>query len=102
MAGPTLFIFKMTTNSVGLMFYEFLRMNTWTDPLTESRFIEDWTVFYWALSVATCVVASVDLSRLRCPRARWWGVPDIRRASDRLHSPAMRRWRGCLFPASGL
>ena len=28
LAGPTLFILKMSTNSVGLMFYEFLRMNT--------------------------------------------------------------------------
>ena len=39
LAGPTLFILKMATNSMGLLVSQFLRMNTWTDPLTESRFI---------------------------------------------------------------
>jgi BCCT family betaine/carnitine transporter len=43
--GPTLFILKMSTNSVGLVLQNFLRMNTWTDPVRNSGFVENWTVF---------------------------------------------------------
>ena len=46
--GPTLFILKTGTNSIGLMFQEFIRMNTWTDPIAGGSFVEDWTIFYWA------------------------------------------------------
>ena len=64
LAGPTLFILKMATNSVGLLVYQFVRMNTWTDPLTESRFIEDWTVFYWAWWVAVGPFMGIFVARI--------------------------------------
>ncbi len=51
-AGPTVFLLKTTTNSLGLIGQSFLRMSTWTDPFTDSQFVEDWTVFYWAWWVA--------------------------------------------------
>ena len=51
-AGPTLFILKVGTNSVGLMLQEFIRMNTWTDPIRQTGFVEDWSVFYWAWWIA--------------------------------------------------
>jgi len=51
-AGPTVFIMKMGTNSLGVLFQNFIRMHTWTDPLGESRIVEDWTVFYWAWWIA--------------------------------------------------
>ncbi len=50
--GPTAFLLKTSLNSVGLMATNFLRMNFWTDPFTESGFVEDWTVFYWAWWIA--------------------------------------------------
>jgi BCCT family betaine/carnitine transporter len=50
--GPTLFILKMSTNSVGLVLQNFLRMNTWTDPIRNAGFVENWTVFYWAWWIA--------------------------------------------------
>ena len=46
--GPTLFQLKLGTNSLGLMMQEFVRLNTWTDPILNTRFVEDWSVFYWA------------------------------------------------------
>ena len=46
--GPTLFLLRNTTNSVGMMLQHFVRLNTWTDPIIRSGFVEDWTVFYWA------------------------------------------------------
>ena len=52
LAGPTVFIIKMFTNSVGLMTQNFIRMITWTDPLVNSGFVEDWSIFYWSWWVA--------------------------------------------------
>lgn len=34
------------------MIQDFVRMITWTDPLTDSRFVEDWSIFYWSWWVA--------------------------------------------------
>jgi BCCT family betaine/carnitine transporter len=50
--GPSLFILKMGTNGLGLMLQNFVRMNTWTDPVASTGFVENWTVFYWAWWVA--------------------------------------------------
>jgi BCCT family betaine/carnitine transporter len=50
--GPTVFILKMSLNSFGLMLQNFFRMLTWTDPLTNSRFVEDWSIFYWSWWIA--------------------------------------------------
>ena len=46
--GPTGFQLELGTNSLGLMLQEFVRLNTWTDPIMETGFVEDWSIFYWA------------------------------------------------------
>lgn len=46
--GPTVFILKTGTNGVGLVLSNFIRWNTFTDPIRNSGFVETWTVFYWA------------------------------------------------------
>ena len=46
--GPTIYIFSMSMNSVGLMLDNFFRISFWTDPVSKSGFPEAWTVFYWA------------------------------------------------------
>ncbi len=51
-AGPTFFQLKMGTNSLGLMLQDFVRLNTWTDPIVETGFVQDWTIFYWAWWIA--------------------------------------------------
>lgn len=51
-AGPTLFILKTGTNSIGVVLQNFFRMITWTDPVSNSGFVESWTVFYWAWWIA--------------------------------------------------
>jgi betaine/carnitine transporter, BCCT family len=51
-AGPTLFILKTSLNGVGVMLQNFISMSTWTDPFSDSGFVEDWTIFYWAWWVA--------------------------------------------------
>ena len=51
-AGPTLFLVKAALNTVGTVIQNFVAMSTWTDPFTNSNFVEDWTVFYWAWWIA--------------------------------------------------
>ena len=50
--GPALFALELGTSSIGLILGEFVRMNTWTDAVGGSSFVEDWTVFYWAWWIA--------------------------------------------------
>jgi len=63
-AGPTIFILKMGLNSVGLVLQNMLRMNTWTDPVANSGFIENWTVFYWAWWVAYGPFVGIFVTRI--------------------------------------
>jgi BCCT family betaine/carnitine transporter len=64
LAGPTVFILKMSLNGFGLMMQEFIRMMTWTDPLTDSRFVEDWTIFYWAWWVAVGPFMGIFITKI--------------------------------------
>lgn len=63
-AGPTLFIFKMGTNSVGLMLSNLVRMHTWTDPTGNSGFVEKWTIFYWAWWIAYAPFMGLFVARI--------------------------------------
>lgn len=62
--GPTLFILKTGTNGIGMVLQNFIRMSTWTDPFTNSRFVEDWTVFYWAWWVAYGPFVGIFVTRI--------------------------------------
>ncbi len=50
--GPTAFILRMGTDSIGFMIDRMARMLTWTDPVERSGFVESWTIFYWAWWIA--------------------------------------------------
>jgi BCCT family betaine/carnitine transporter len=63
-AGPTLFILKTGTNGIGLVLDNFIRLATYTDPFTNSRFVEDWTVFYWAWWVAYGPFVGIFVTRI--------------------------------------
>lgn len=62
--GPTLFILKMGTNGIGLMVQNFVRMATWTDPVENTRFVEDWTIFYWAWWIAYAPFVGIFVTRI--------------------------------------
>jgi BCCT family betaine/carnitine transporter len=64
LAGPTLFILKTGFNSIGLVLQNFLRLNTYTDPIAASGFVEDWTVFYWAWWVAYGPFVGIFVTRI--------------------------------------
>ena len=62
--GPTLFSLQLGTNSLGLMAQEFIRLNTWTDPILKSGFIEDWSIFYWAWWLAYGPYIGIFVTRI--------------------------------------
>lgn len=62
--GATVFILRMGTNSIGLMFQNFIRMSTWTDPINDTGFVGDWTVFYWAWWVAVGPFMGIFLAEI--------------------------------------
>ncbi len=64
LVGPTAFIIKMSVNSMGIMAQNFLRMITWTDPLTNSRFVEDWSIFYWAWWIAVGPFMGIFITKI--------------------------------------
>jgi BCCT family betaine/carnitine transporter len=63
-AGPTLFILKAGTDAIGFQFQNFIRMNTWTEPLSDSGFVESWTIFYWAWWIALGPFMGVFVSKI--------------------------------------
>lgn len=62
--GPATFILKMSVNSLGILVQDFVRLITWTDPLTDSRFVEDWTIFYWAWWVAVGPFMGIFIAKI--------------------------------------
>ncbi len=62
--GPTIFILKMGTNGIGLVLQNFLRLNTWTDPVANAGFVENWTVFYWAWWIAYGPFVGIFVTRI--------------------------------------
>ncbi|MCH9694504.1 MAG: BCCT family transporter [Gammaproteobacteria bacterium] len=63
-AGPTTFLLKTSLNSLGVMADNFLRMNFWTDPFTDSGFVESWTIFYWAWWIAFAPYVGLFVTRI--------------------------------------
>jgi BCCT family betaine/carnitine transporter len=62
--GPTLFLLKSSTDAVGFAAQNFIRMITWTDPLTDSGFVESWTIFYWAWWLALGPFMGIFVSKI--------------------------------------
>jgi BCCT family betaine/carnitine transporter len=63
-AGPGLFIMDLTVNSIGLMFSNFVSAATWTDPIENGSFPEDWTGFYWAWWLAYTGMIGLFFARI--------------------------------------
>ena len=62
--GPTVFLLKTSLNGLGVMTQNFVRMNFWTDPFTESGFVENWTIFYWAWWIAFAPYVGLFITRI--------------------------------------
>jgi len=42
----------------------FIRLNTWTDPVANAGFVESWTVFYWAWWIAYGPFVGIFVTRI--------------------------------------
>lgn len=62
--GPTAFLLKTSLNSLGVMTQNFIRMNFWTDPFSNSGFVEAWTIFYWAWWIAFAPYVGLFVTRI--------------------------------------
>jgi BCCT family betaine/carnitine transporter len=62
--GPTLFILKATTDTIGFMLSNFVRMLSWTDPIDKTGFVESWTIFYWAWWIAFAPAIGIFVTRI--------------------------------------
>ena len=45
--GPCIFMIDNTTQSLGLMFQNFIHMSLFSDPIGKTGFPGAWTIFYW-------------------------------------------------------
>jgi len=62
--GPTLFILKASTDTLGFMLSNFVRMMSWTDPIDNTGFVESWTIFYWAWWIAFAPAVGIFITRI--------------------------------------
>lgn len=63
-AGPTLFIFQFGVESLGDYFYNFFQRSLYTGAITDSDWVNSWTIFYWANWLAWTPVTALFLGRL--------------------------------------
>ena len=64
LVGPTAFLLKTSINSIGVLAQNFFRMSFWTDPFTNSGFVESWTIFYWAWWIAFAPFVGLFVTRI--------------------------------------
>ena len=55
--GQAKFIIENGFSSLGTMTQNFLGLSTYTDPLRETSFAQNWTIYYWAYWMVWCVAA---------------------------------------------
>lgn len=53
--GEARYILETGVAALGNLTQNFIGLSTWTDPLRQDSFPQNWTVFYWAYWMAWCV-----------------------------------------------
>ena len=64
LVGDSLFMVEGWVNSLGKMTSHFVEMSLWTDPVGDSTFWQDWTVFYWAWWIAYAPMMGLFVARI--------------------------------------
>jgi len=63
-AGPTGLFIEAGITGYGLVAQNFIRLNTWAEPFGDTRFVIDWTIFYWAWWIAYGPVVGLFVARI--------------------------------------
>ncbi|MEM7236180.1 MAG: BCCT family transporter, partial [Planctomycetota bacterium] len=77
LAGPSSELVATSADAVGRLVTDSFRMSRWAEPFTESKFVQGWTVFYWAwwIALGPCVGMFIaKISRGRTLRGVVFGV----------------------------
>lgn len=53
--GETTYILETGFSALGNMVQNFIGLSTWMDPLRETNFPQNWTIYYWAYWMVWCV-----------------------------------------------
>lgn len=56
-SGEPRYIIDTGVDSFGRMIQNFIGLSTYTDPLRENNFPQNWTIYYWAYWMVWCVAA---------------------------------------------
>ena len=64
LASDTVFLLRMAINSIGHTLQNTVAMMFWTDPINNTGFIEDWTIFYWAWWLAYGPFIGIFVTRI--------------------------------------
>lgn len=55
LGGETVYILETGFSAIGNMIQNFVGMSTWMDPLRETSFPQNWTLYYWSYWMVWCV-----------------------------------------------
>ena len=55
--GQGRFIIENGVQSLGKMVQNFIELSTYTDPVRDNNFPQDWTIYYWAYWMVWCIAA---------------------------------------------
>ncbi|MDO5425448.1 MAG: BCCT family transporter [Eubacteriales bacterium] len=62
--GETTYILETGFSAVGNLIQNFVGMATWMDPLRETSFPQNWTVYYWAYWMVWCVATPFFIGKI--------------------------------------
>jgi BCCT family betaine/carnitine transporter len=82
LGGETRYIIETGLASIGNLAQNFINLSTWTDPLRENSFPQNWSIFYWAYWMAWCVATPFFIGMISKGRtlkntvlgAYFWGL----------------------------
>lgn len=55
LGGETRYILETGFSAIGNLVQNFVGLSTWMDPLRETNFPQNWTIYYWAYWMVWCV-----------------------------------------------
>jgi len=82
LGGETRYILETGIAAIGNLAQNFIGLATYTDPLREHSFVQDWTVFFWAYWMAWCIATPFFIGMISKGRtlkntvlgAYFWGL----------------------------
>ena len=62
--GETTYILETGFSTIGNMVQNFIGLSTWMDPLRETSFPQNWTIYYWAYWMVWCVATPFFIGKI--------------------------------------